>query len=327
MRDKLLNEIELILIGCEINPDIVKSKLIILLNDYEITERCTEVAVVTDEDDILKYIKLFLVNKRVSGRTERTLHHYKGELLRFFREVQKSPLDITADDIKMYFATKEVRDGVSKVTQKNTLRVLSSFYQWMMKEEYIIKNPMNKVDDIKLPKIKKHAFTELEVETLRNRITDIRDKAIFEVLLSTWCRVTEIEGMNRTAIDGERIEVLGKGQKTRIVYLNTKALVALNKYLDSRNDDNEALFVSVDKPHNRLRKSQIENLIREYGRDCGIEKCHPHKFRRTGATFALRRGMPIEQVSKILGHESIETTQIYLDVSEQELANSHRKYV
>ena len=327
MRNKLLKEIEMCLISCGIDTDLIKSKLVIILNKYEMTDRCTDVAVITNEDDIAKYSRLFLINKRVSGRTERTLKHYKGELARFFNEVQKSPLEITSDDIKMYLATKEVRDGVSKTTQKNALRVISSFYQWMSKEEYITKNPMNRVDDIKIPKIKKHAFSELEIELLRNKITDIRDRAIFEILLSTWCRVSEIEGMNRTAMEGDHIEVLGKGQKTRIVYLNAKSLVALKKYLETRDDNNEALFVSKDKPYDRLGKSQIESLIRHYGRECNIDKCHPHRFRRTGATFALRRGMPIEQVSKILGHESIETTQIYLDISEQELAHAHKKYV
>jgi site-specific recombinase XerD len=326
LRDKLQEEIMLMLMAAGIDGELIKSKLTIILNSYDVTSRCTEVAVV-DENDITKYIKLFLISKRVSGRTERTIKQYKGELTKFFGEVQKSPLDITSDDIKLFLATKEVRDGASKVYQQNMLRVISSFYTWMLKEEYILKNPMNKVDDIKIAKIKKHAFTELEIEVLRNKITDVRDRAILEILLSTWCRVSEVEGMNRTDIDGDKLEVLGKGQKTRIVYLNAKAKVAINEYLKSREDDNEAIFVSKDKPHDRLKKSQIEALMRRYGRECGIEKCHPHRFRRTGATFALRRGMPIEQVSKILGHESIETTQIYLDISEQELAQAHRKYV
>lgn len=327
MRNKLLHEIEYALDSQGIDPEMVRSRIVIILNNYEITDRCTEVSVITNDDEIEKFIKMFLVNKRVSGRTDRTIKHYGDELKRFFREVRKTPKEITSDDIKLYLATKEIRDNVSKTTQKNSLRVISSFFQWCCKEEYILKNPMNKVDDIKIPKIKKHAFTELEIEKLRNLVTDTRDRAILEVLLSTWCRVSEVEGMNKKDIKGDHIEVLGKGQKTRIVYLNAKALVALEEYLATRTDDNEALFVSKDKPYDRLKKSQIEKLIREYGKECGIEKCHPHRFRRTGATFALRRGMPIEQVSKLLGHESIETTQIYLDISESELASAHKKYV
>lgn len=327
MRDKLLHELELLFMGTVADTEKLKSKLIIILNNYEISERCTDLAVVADEDAITKFVKMFLINKRVSGRTERTLQHYQSELGRFFREVQKSPVDVTSNDIKMYLATKEIRDGVSKVTQKNSLRVISSFYQWMTKEEFVVKNPMNKVDDIKIPKIKKHAFTEIEIETLRAHITDIRDKAILEILLSTWCRVSEIERMNLADICGDHMEVIGKGQKSRIVYLNAKAQIAINAYLNTRHDASEALFVSKDEPHSRLLKSQIETMMRFYGRECGIDKCHPHRFRRTGATFALRKGMPIELVSKILGHESIETTQIYLDISEQELATAHKKYV
>lgn len=327
MRNKLLKELEYAISSCGIESDLIKSKLIIILNNYEISDRCTDISVITDENEIEKYIKMFLISKRVSGRTERTLKHYKAELIRFFREVQKTPKEITSNDIKLYLATKEIRDGISKVTQKNSLRVVSSFFQWMCKEEYILKNPMNKVDDIKIPKIKKHAFSELEIEKLRSEITDIRDKAILEILLSTWCRVSEIEGINKKDIQDDRIEVIGKGQKARTVYINAPAMVALNRYLETRDDDNEALFVAKDKPHDRLLKSSFEKLVRDYGKKCGIEKCHPHRFRRTGATFALRRGMPIEQVSKLLGHESIETTQIYLDISEKELELAHKKYV
>lgn len=327
MRNKLLKELEYAISSCGIESDLIKSKLIIILNNYEISDRCTDISVITDENEIEKYIKMFLISKRVSGRTERTLEHYRSELIRFFREVQKTPKEINSNDIKLYLATKEVRDGVSKVTQKNSLRVISSFFQWMCKEEYILKNPMNKVDDIKLPKTKKHAFSELEIEKLRSEITDTRDKAILEILLSTWCRVSEIEGINKKDIQDDHIEVIGKGQKARTVYLNAPTMVALNKYLETRDDDNEALFVSKDMPHDRLLKSSFEKLLRDYGKKCGIEKCHPHRFRRTGATFALRRGMPIEQVSKLLGHESIETTQIYLDISEKELELAHKKYV
>ena len=326
MRDQLLKEITIALMSCGIDPDTVKSKLVMILSNYEISKRTTEISVI-NEDDTSKYIRLFIINKRVAGRTERTVNHYKDELNRFFREVQKSPVNVTSDDIKLYLAMKEVRDGSSKVYLQNMLRVISSFYQWMTKEEHITKNPMNKVDGIKIPKVKKHAFSEIEIELLRNKITDLRDKALLEVLLSTWCRVSEISNMNVEDIKSDNsMEVLGKGQKMRKVYLNAKAIVAIDDYLKSRTDSNKALFVSKDKPYNRLQKSAIEIITRNYGKDCGIENCHPHRFRRTGATFALKRGMPIEKVSTILGHESIETTQIYLDISEDDVAMAHRKY-
>lgn len=358
MRDKLLDEILLILIGSGIDTELVKSKLVILLNNYDIQSRCTEVAVI-DEDDITKYIRLFLISKRVSGRTERTINHYKGELSRFFNEVQKSPIDITSDDIKLYLATKEVRDKVSKVYQKNILRVISSFYQWMVKEEHIIRNPMNKVDEIKVPKVKKDAFTEAQIEQLRFSIgDDTRLMCIFELLLSTWCRVSELSEIKMSDISEnlETVLVHGKGNKDRICYINARAKICLQKYLSGRKDDNLYLFtnsvikvnsdklISVECKKRKIKinewwkckdlvgeghidKSTIESLLRKLGKRAKVNKVHPHRFRRTGATFALRRGMPIEQVSKILGHESIETTQIYLDISEQELEQAHRKYV
>lgn len=360
MRDRLYKEILMVLMSQGFDTEDIKSKLIIILDKYEITERCTELAVI-DENDTEKYMKMFLVNKRVSGRTERTMQHYNNELRRFFREVQKTPVDITSDDIKLYLALKEVRDKNSKVTQKNIMRVLSSFFQWMVKEEYILKNPMNKVDDIKTPKVKKEAFTETQIEQLRFAIgEDLRVICIFELLLSTWCRVSEVAQIKRKEISENLDSVLihGKGSKDRICFINARAKLYLQKYLRERNDENEYLFpncsVGVHDAKNRhiseeckirklklydwwkapelvgeghIDKSVIEHIMRKLGKKANVENTHPHRFRRTGATLALRRGMPIEKVSKLLGHESIETTQIYLDISEKELEQAHRKFV
>ena len=359
MRDKLLSEIMLVLLGEGVETDRVKSKLTILLNDYEVEARKTEIAIV-NEDDITKYMRLFLINKRVSGRTERTIQQYQDTLNRFFREVQKSPLEITSDDIKVYLATKEVRDNCSKVYLQDILRVISSFYQWMVKEEFIIRNPMNKVDDIKTPKVRKEAFTESQIEKLRFAIgNDVRLMCIFEMLFSTWCRVSELAQIKLKDIaeDREAVLIHGKGSKDRVCYINARAKICLQMYLNERTDDNEYLFpncrlkvtgeknyIAVECKKAKVRpkdwwkvkelistghidKSSIGALVRKLGTRAGVENVHPHRFRRTGATFALRRGMPIEQVSKLLGHESIETTQIYLDISEQDIALAHRKYV
>lgn len=326
MRDELQKRLEEWLMANNFETPTMKSELFLILNDYEITSRTTELAL-CDEDSIDKFIKMFLISKRVSGRTEKTLKHYNGELRRFFNTINKNPTEITSNDIKMYIATLEVTRQVGKVYQKNILRALSSFFGWMVKEEFIVKNPLNKVEEIKLPKVKKHAFTEYEIEKIRNIITDPRDKAIFEVMLSTWCRVSEIAGMDKSKLNSDgSIEVLGKGQKYRTVYMNAKARLAVDEYLKKRDDNNEALFVTLDQPHNRITISNIESRFREYGR-CAGASVHPHKFRRTGATFALRRGMPILQVSKLLGHESVETTQIYLDISDDELMQAHKKYI
>ena len=358
MRDELLKKILIALQSEGIDSEKVKSKLIIAMDGYEVTARCTDVAVI-NEDDVEKYIRLFLLNKRVSGRTENTIRMYKQSLSMFFRECGKSPLEVTADDIKMFLAVKEVRDGASKTYLKDLLRPISSFYQWMQREEHIIKNPMNKVDDIKVPKVKKKAFTEQDIERMRLTIgDDLRIMCMFELLLSTWCRVSEIAEIKINEISEDRGSVLihGKGQKDRTCYINARAKIYLDKYLAERKDNNQYLFPKCNIPvggeitfssevkkakvkqkdwwkvtnlvgDSHTDKSSIESAIRKVGRKAGIEKVHPHRFRRTGATFALRRGMPIEQVSKLLGHESIETTQIYLDITENELEQSHKKYV
>lgn len=357
MRDKLLKEIEYALISSGVDAENVRSRLIIVLDKYEVQQRCTEIAI-AEEDDISKYIRLFLINKRVAGRTERTLKSYKQGLEKVFNTINKSPASVTADDIKMFLAVRDVRDGVSKCCQQNTCRILSSFYQWMITEEYIIKNPMLKISKIKVPKIRKEAFSEIEIEQMRHAIgDDTRLELIFEMLLSTWCRVSEIAQMKISDISEDRtsVKVLGKGNKERICYINAKAKWCLDRYLKMRNDNNDYLFPNSaynsfsgpleDKElankcrdkywwtnaelvgNGHIEVNSIELFIRNLGKKAAVKKTHPHRFRRTGATFALRLGMPIEQVSKLLGHESIETTQIYLDISEQELSSAHKKYV
>lgn len=361
MRDELQKELMMALMQEGIDTEKIRSKLIIILSNYEVQKRCTEVAVV-DENEIEKYMRLFLINKRVAGRTDRTLKHYQTTLKRFFEDIQKNPMEITSDDIKMYLAVKEVRDNAGKVYMRNILRVVSSFYQWMQREEYLLKNPINKVDEIKVPKVKKEAFSEIQIEKMRACIgDDVKLMCIFELLLSTWCRVSELVGMkiNDFSEDLTSVTVHGKGSKDRLCYINARAKIYLEKYLSERNDKNEYIFPKSStttgggedgrisqkcKEHGvKLRdwwkveklvhetdhtdKSNVENWVRKLGKRSGVENVHPHRFRRTGATFALRKGMPIEQVSKLLGHESIETTQIYLDISEKELEQAHRKFV
>lgn len=356
MRDELMNKLLCLVQSYDVPIDDLQSKMYLILSEYEIESRHTEVAV-CNEDDITKYVRLFLISKRVSGRTERTLGAYKNGLRNFFEEVQKSPLDVTSDDIKMFIAMKEVRDGVSKYYQNHLLRILGSFYTWMQREEYLSQNPMNKVDSIKLPKTKKKAFTETDIEKIRLQVEgDDRLACIVEILLSTWCRISELCNMKISEISesGESVLIHGKGSKDRICYLNAKAQLYIKRYLGRRKDENEYLFPKSSKglgifsksckefsvkpkdwwtckelvdEHDHVDQGSIESNLRNLGKRAGVDNVHPHRFRRTGATLALRRGMPIEQVSKLLGHESLETTQIYLDISEKELEQSHKKYV
>lgn len=304
-----------------------KQNLYIILRNYRVERETFEIA--QYEGDVNEnIIKKFLISKTVKGCTESTIRCYKAYLIAFADYVNKPLTQVQPDDIRVYIAEKAIKDKVSKEYQRNIWRGLSSFYGWALIEEIITKNPMFKVECPKKEKRKKKAFSDIELEIMRKSLSDKRERAIFETLLSTWCRVSEMVGMNITDVyeDGS-IEVIGKGQKARRVYLNAKAKVSLEDYIKGRNDESEALWVSSDKPHARLGKGRIEKICKEIGERSGVVNCHPHRFRRTGATMALRAGMPIQDVSRILGHESIETTQIYLDIDEKEVERSHEKYV
>ncbi len=348
-----------------VNPEDVRSRLFMIIDKYEITERTTEIAV-CDENVTENYINKFILDKRIAGCSMGTLRVYHQTLQAFFREIPKLPSDVTSDDIKRFIAIKDIRDGASKSYQDIIRRYLSSFYVWMEREEYIVRNPFNKIDKIKVPKVKKDAFTEMDIEKLRMNIDsdDIRLLAIFEILLSTWCRVSELVTIKISDLSENMDSVLvhGKGNKDRTCYLNARAQLALRRYLSCRKDNNEWLFPkcevrvgqsgTVEDPtplrtlcgNNNVKlynwwqvseclaeghtgKGNVEKMIRKLGQRAGVGNAHPHRFRRTGATFALRRGMPIEQVSRLLGHVSIQTTQIYLDISECDVESGHRKYV
>nr|DAK91077.1 MAG TPA: SITE SPECIFIC RECOMBINASE XERD [Caudoviricetes sp.] len=337
-REELFNGI------CLLVPDEdTRNRLYIMLDKYEITARSTEIAVM-QEDRNEYLVRAFITAKIVKGCTERTLGFYGTEVRRSLAYIGKTVDDITTDDIRLYIAQRVHRDKISKITVGNEIRVLRSFFNYIFSEELILKNPMLRIEAIKKEKVKKEAFTELEIEKMRAALRTNRERAIFEILLSTGCRVSELVNVKLKEITGNEVLVHGKGQKDRTVYLNAKALYALERYLKERKDTNPYLFasgffgmhqknketwytrkseVSEDKP---ISASSIESRISNLGRRVGV-KAYPHKFRRTCATFALRRGMSIEQVSQMLGHESIETTQIYLDISEQDLKEAHRKFV
>lgn len=327
MMDELLKEVCVLFQSRDAYDNEIKSELILILSNYEISKKSTELALYDCDDYNAQIIKKFLINKTVAGATERTIQFYQTQLKFTFSRIDKPINQITADDIRLYLAKRQIQDKIGDVTAGNEWRVLNTFYGWLHREELIEKNPMHKVDKPKQRKKKKKAFSSMECELLRNSCKNLREKAIVEVLFSTWCRVSEVEGMDISDIEGDSLTVLGKGRKERIVYLNSKAQLAIKNYLEDRNDSNTALFVSLDKPHDRLLKSGIEMIVRKIGKRAGVENVHPHRFRRTGATIALKSGMPIEKVSFLLGHESIETTQIYLDINEDDVKQAHKKYV
>lgn len=352
-------ELETKLINClfpyrqKIPYEDIKAQFTIILSGYDIGKRHTEVAI-RDEDKNKKYIAMFLASKAAGGRTERTLHTYKSYLVRILAVIGKNADEVTADDIKLYLAKKLRVDKISKTSVDNERRALSTFYGWLYANEYIKKNPMSKVEVMKYSKPKKMAFTDIEVEMLRDNCQTERETMILELLLSTWCRVSELCNIRLDEIESDKILVHGKGEKDRFVFLNAKAKMAIQKYLEKRNDKNPYLLprakyagdlanFSKSRKKDDLKrwyetpdlvdskehtdKGTIESLIRNIGKRAGISNTHPHRFRRTGATFALRAGMPFMTVSKLLGHANIAVTQVYLDINDEDLENDHGKYV
>lgn len=330
----------------------VKMKITMLLSGYDVIKR--ETAVTVYEGDINEQmLKRFLIAKAARGCSPRTVNYYRNSIRAALQMIGKAYTDVTADDIRIYLAVRVQRDHVSKTTANNERRNLSAFYTWLQKEEILIRNPMNKVEAIKETKKKKKAYTQMEIEKIRAACQTNRERALIEVLISTWCRVSEVAQIKLQDIDGNKIMVVGKGDKEREVYLTPKAQLMVETYLQERHDNNPYLFARarytgrvgemerLGVSRNKLNEwymyaelvgsghtdaGTIESIVRRLGKRAGVEKTHPHRFRRTSATMALRAGMPILTVSKMLGHESIATTQIYLDITDDELEQYHSRY-
>lgn len=299
----------------------------LVLPDYDILRKKKALAI-TESDLKSKALRTFFVSKKIEGLAESSLRYYAFQLRRFFEVIEKDLEKIEANDIRYYLAKRQIDNPkLSKTTLNNERRVLNSFFSWCQAEEYITKNPTAAIRMIKQPKRIKKAFSEIEMEKLREACSRTRDKAMIEVLYSTGVRCEELSNIAISDIDNDQIYVIGKGDKERVVYLNAKAQLAVHKYLSERDDDVDRLFVSIKKPYRALSKSRIEGIIKDIGEKAGVNNAHPHRFRRTAATIALNRGMPIEQVQQMLGHESIGTTTLYARSSEKNVKESHRKYV
>lgn len=348
MKDELVNSIVCMLGSMDVDTDGIADRLYILLQNYEITPIETQLAL---RDDALndQLLKRFLAAKMVKGCTKRTINRYHKQISWTLAKFGKSCTEITADDIRVYIALRLTQDGISKVSMNNEVLCLRTFYSWLATEEIIRVNPMMKIDRIKVDKVKKKAFTDLECEKIRANCRTAMETAIVEVLLSTGCRVSELVGIRIDDIKQGKCIVHGKGNKDRTVYFTAKAELSIERFLAERHDANPYLFpagVPLTTSTNRSAyckptwyqhpelisdgsrdKGAVEETVRNIGKRAGVENVHPHRFRRTSATLALRRGMPIELVSKMLGHEQLSTTQIYLDLTEDELEAAHRKYV
>ncbi len=292
-----------------------------LLQRYTITE--------VPEKETGELLPRFISAKRVEGCSEKSLKYYETTIRNMFTAIEKPEQEITTDDLRGYLDDYQQKNNVSKVTLDNVRRILSSFFSWLEDEDYIVKSPVRRIHKVKTTKTVKETYSDESLELMRDHCDNIRDLAMIDLLASTGMRVGELVKLNRDDIDFDNREciVFGKGSKERKVYFDARTKIHLQKYLKERNDECEALFVSLLKPYARLQISGVEIRLRKIGCELNIPKVHPHKFRRTLATMAIDKGMPIEQVQSLLGHQSIDTTLQYAMVNQANVKNSCRKFI
>lgn len=276
-----------------------------------------------------EFLRMFLDAKRVEGCSARTIKYYRVTIEHLLKNIVSHIRKITTEMMRTYLVEYQKINNCGKITVDNIRRNISSFFSWLEEEDYILKSPMRRIHKIKTQKTVKNIISDEEIEKLRDNCKNIRDTAMVDLLYSTGIRVGELVKLNVEDINFSEREcvVFGKGDKERKVYFDAKSKIHLKNYIESRNDDNPALFVTLNAPYDRLRISGVEIRIRELGRRLNLEKIHPHKFRRTMATRAIDKGMPIEQVQKILGHSQIDTTMQYAIVNQNNVKASHRKYI
>lgn len=289
----------------------------------------SEKDVAKQQIDNFEFLKLFLEAKKIEGCSERTIQYYRVTIEKMLQKVTIPVRKITTEDMRDYLAGYQQVNNCSKVTVDNVRRNISSFFFWLEEENYILKSPMRRIHKIKTNKQVKETISDEDIEKLRDACKCTRDLAIIDLLYSTGMRVGELVNLNRSDVNFELREciVFGKGGKERKVYFDAKAKLHLQEYLNGRVDDDPALFVTLDKPFERLKISGVEIRVRSLGKSVGLTKIHPHKFRRSMATRAIDKGMPIEQVQKILGHSQIDTTMQYAIVNQGNVKISHQKYI
>lgn len=276
-----------------------------------------------------EYLNKFLEAKKIEGCSERTIKYYKVTVEQLLKKVLHPIRKVTTEQMREYLVDYQKINNCGKTTIDNVRRNISSFFSWLEEEDYILKSPMRRIHKIRAEKLVKNVITDEDIERLRDGCDCLRDVAMIDLLYSTGIRVGELVRLNRADINFSEREcvVFGKGDKERRVYFDAKSKIHLINYLKSRIDDNLALFVSLDKPYNRLKISGVEIRLRQLGRKLHLDRVHPHKFRRSMATRAIDKGMPIEQVQKILGHSQIDTTMQYAIVNQNNVKAAHRKYI
>ncbi len=276
-----------------------------------------------------KVIALFLASKRVEGCSEKTLSYYKSTIEIATTMMGKDIRHITTEDLRKFLTEYQRKKQSSRVTIDNIRRILSSFFSWLEDEDYILKSPVRRIHRVKTGTVIKDTYTDEALETMRDNCTELRDLAMIDLLASTGMRVGEMVLLNREDINFTEREcvVFGKGDKERLVYFDARTKIHLQNYIASRTDQESALFVSLKAPYKRLKIGGVETRLREMGQRLNIPKVHPHKFRRTLATMAIDRGMPIEQLQHLLGHQRIDTTMQYAMVKQSNVKLAHKKYI
>ena len=274
-------------------------------------------------------LEAFISAKRIEGCSEKSLKYYSSTIRHLFNGLNKAIREIETDDLRCYLADYQIKRGSSKVTIDNMRRIFSSFFGWLEDEDYILKSPVRRIHKVKTDKIIKDTFSDEGLELLRDACKEVRDLALIDLLASTGMRVGELVRLNREDINFNEREcvVFGKGNSERVVYFDARTKIHLLNYLEERHDSNPALFVSLSNHRKRLMVGGVETRLRQIGQKADLQKVHPHKFRRTLATRAIDKGMPIEQVQRLLGHVKIDTTMCYAMVNQANVKNSHRKFI
>ena len=281
------------------------------------------------EQENIKILDAFISAKNIEGCSEKSLKYYRTTIEAMLATIGKGVLHVTTEDLREYLANYQEEKKSSKVTIDNIRRILSSFFTWLEDEDYILKSPVRRIHKVKAATVVKETYSDEELEVMKDACDNPRDLALIDMLASTGMRVGELVLLNREDINFEEREciVFGKGSKERIVYFDAGTKIHLQEYLDGRTDDNEALFVSLRAPYDRLQIGGIEVRLRNLGEKLELSKVHPHKFRRTLATTAIDKGMPIEQLQRLLGHQRIDTTLQYAMVKQSNVKLAHRKYI
>lgn len=307
--------------------DALKETVRAVLSGYEVQQR--ETSLMRTDQNGMNYLQVFLENFRQNGKSEGTIEQYRFHLSRMLSYIGRNVQEIEDDDLIDYMHKYKQLRKVSGRYLNSMRLVFNSFFRWLQRRKIILRNPVDGLEPIKYRQVVKKPLSPEELERVRCACGRERDLAIVEFLYSSAVRVSELTQLDREDIrwESDDVMVLGKGNKEREVYLNARAHYHLKLYLDSRTDDNPALFVSARAPHDRLTKAGVEHIVGELGRIAGVDNVHPHRFRRTAATDLLRMGMPIEQVQELLGHVKIETTRIYCTVTREQVRASHRRYM